>query len=168
MKIYTKCGDDGKTSLLGNKRLKKCDIFFDVLGTLDELSSCIGLIKPCDKEKVFYDFLENIQKNLMKIMSGIAIQKSSKYEIEEEDIKNLEEKIDELYKLTGEEFTFVLPGKTELSARFDFARTVARRAERLMVKAKKRCRISENYLKFINRLSDYLYVSARYAEKDIM
>lgn len=157
MKIYTKTGDDGTSTLRNSKRIKKSDIIFDVLGSIDELSSHIGLAKAADREKNFCSMLEEIQKTLMKLMAGIAAEGDSKYEIAEADILYLEQKIDGFAK----EFEFVLPGSSELSARLDVARCVARRAERLLVKASESYNIEKASLTYMNRLSDFLYTLAR-------
>jgi len=164
MKIYTKSGDDGKSSLIVGTRIDKCDIIFDVLGFIDELSSAIGLVKAADSKNIFYAFLEEIQLTLMKIMSGLASDNSAEYRISDADIESLESKIDEYYSLTGEKFEFILPGGNELSARLDLARTIARRVERILVEAKNKYCVDCLCIVYLNRLSDYLYAAARYAD----
>ena len=156
MKIYTKTGDDGMSSLINSERIKKSDIIFDVLGTVDELSSHIGLAKAADGGKVFFSMLEEVQKTLAKLMAGVASGGDKKYEITEENILFLEKNIDCLEK----SFAFVLPGKNELSARLDVARCVARRAERLFVRAGEKYTLDKNAGIYLNRLSDFLYTLA--------
>ena len=151
MKIYTKTGDDGTSSLINSKRIKKCDIIFDVLGSLDELSCRIGLAKSADSEKIFSSMLEEVQKTLMKLRSSLASEGAKKYEITEEEISYLENNIDRLAK----DFEFVLPGGSELSARLDMARCAARSAERLMVRAAESYWVGKASLIYINRLSDF-------------
>ena len=161
MRLYTKTGDCGESTLINGKKLEKSCCIFDVLGLLDELSSVLGLVKAADTDKLFYAFIEEIQIKLMKIMAGVASENADN-DISDEEIESLENEIDRLYN--GKEFSFVLPGKTELSARLDFARTVARNAERAMVCAKNEFKICPSYFKYINRLSDYLYAAARYTD----
>ncbi len=162
MKIYTKTGDDGYSSLCSEERIKKCDIIFDVLGTLDELSSFIGLAKVQLKESHEKSFLETLQKKLVCLMGDIATEGECKEKITDDDILALEEEIDKLQKETGDAFEFVLPGENEISARLDVARTIARRAERYMVSASEKYDIECKNLVYINRLSDYLYSLARF------
>ncbi len=163
MKICTKTGDLGETSINDLERMKKSEIVFDVLGTVDELSSHIGLVKAADKGKKYFDELEAVQKSLIKLMSGIASSGDIKYDIKDDDILCLERRIKDFEK-SGADFCFALSGKTELSARLDVARCVARRAERLMVKAEEKYSFCENYKAYLNRLSDYLFVLARNEE----
>ena len=161
MRLYTKTGDCGESSLINGKKLEKSSCIFDVLGLLDELSSVLGLVKAADTNKVFYEFIEEIQIKLMKLMAGVAAEDMSN-KISDKEIEILENEIDRLFD--EKDFSFVLPGKSELSARLDFARTVARNAERAMVCAKKEFKICPSYFKYINRLSDYLYAAARYTD----
>ncbi len=161
MKIYTKMGDKGFSSICSKERIKKCDIIFDVLGTLDELSSFIGFAKVGLEESHERIFLETLQKRLVCIMGDIATEGETKEKITDDDISVLEEEIDKLQKETGDVTEFVLPGKNEASARVDIARTVARRAERYMVSASGKYNIECRNLVYINRLSDYLYSLAR-------
>lgn len=157
MKLYTKTGDDGTSSLMNGKRIKKSDIVFEVLGSLDELSCQIGLAKVADSEKKYFSLLEEVQKTLMKIMADVASDGDEKYEITDRDISFLEENIDAM----GKCFEFVLCGNSELSARLDVARCIARRAERAMIKAADSYKIKKASLIYINRLSDFLYALAR-------
>ncbi len=161
MKIYTKTGDKGFSSICGEERIKKSDIIFDVLGTLDELSSFIGLTKVQLEENCHKSFLETLQKKLICLMGDIATEGKCEDKITDDDISALEEEIDKLQKETGEVEGFVLPGENEISARLDVARTVARRAERYMVSASEKYDIEYTNLAYINRLSDYLYCLAR-------
>lgn len=161
MKIYTKTGDKGFSSLCGEERIKKSDVIFDVLGTLDELSSYIGLAKVWLEECKEKTFLETLQKKLMCLMGNIATEGECMEKITETDISSLEEEIDKLQEKTGDVKDFVLTGKNEISARLDVSRTIARRAERYMVSAAEKYDIDCKNLVYINRLSDYLYCLAR-------
>ena len=161
MKIYTKTGDKGFSSLCSEERIKKSDIIFDVLGTLDELSSFIGLAKIQVEEGDDKSFLEAIQKSLICLMGDIATEGKCREKITDSHISALEGEIDKLQKKTGDVKEFSLPGENEISARLDIARAVARRAERYMVCASEKYDIGYRNLAYINRLSDYLYCLAR-------
>ncbi len=163
MGIYTKTGDSGTTSLLNRARVPKFDERIELMGTIDELSSQLGHAKVlmCDKGK---ENISAIQQDLIKIMAGIADSSNASYKVQDSMIAALEQKIDGTEKLFPREHKFVLYGGCEASARIDVARAVARRAERRF------CKVSQIYgadpkaLVYINRLSDYLYVLARYVD----
>ena len=162
MKIYTRCGDDGYSSVMDGRRIKKSKNIFSVLGTLDELSAHLGLVKAADSEKIFYDIILNIQKKLSIIMAYIASGNDEKYNILKEDTDCLEKWIDEYTEKTADQFSISFFQK-DLCARLDTARTVARRAERVLVGRKCR-KIKKEVIMYINRLSDLLYVMAKYGE----
>lgn len=163
MKIYTTTGDGGYTSLLNNSRVSKSDDRIELLGTIDELSSHLGLAKVV-AGKALKEFIDTIQSTLITLMAGVASNASSKYRITPEDVKALEDKIDCMESSFPRQKEFILYGGCELSARLDVARAVARRAERQF------CRTARNYAmdsgaqKYMNRLADFLYVSARFAD----
>lgn len=160
MKLYTKNGDGGKSSVSDGIQREKSDIIFEALGAADELSSAIGLARAADSDKLFYVSFEKIQKKLMRVMAGISLQDSTEYKISDREIAELEAECD---RLVGDKsFSFILSGDSELSARIDFARTLARRAERRIASAKKKYTIDGGYIKYINRLSDYLYAAEIY------
>lgn len=162
MKIYTKTGDGGYTSLLNNSRVSKSDDRIELLGCIDELSSHIGLAKTIADMSLKAD-LSTIQSTLIKLMAGVASNASSQYRITDE-VAFLEEKIDTIENAFPRQKEFVLYGGCELSARLDVSRAVARRAERQF------CRVMRNYTmdsgaqEYMNRLADFLYVCARYAD----
>ncbi len=161
MKVYTKNGDRGTTSLMNGLSVSKSDDRIELLGTIDELSSCIGLAKVLSDDKSKEE-LSHIQRNLIQIMAGIADPRDLNYRFSQEETTALEHAIDEMEAAFPRVKEFVLYGGCELSARLDFARSVARRAERRFR------RVSQNYgadakaVQYINRLSDYLYICARY------
>lgn len=165
MKICTKAGDDGTTSLMDLKRVKKSEPVFDVLGTIDELSSYIGLVRAKDEEKMFSSLLKEVQKTLLRLMAYIASKEDKKYKITESDIAFIEENITFYEKQTGTVFSLVIPGGCVLSAELDVARCIARRAERAAVKLAETHPTEENVIIYLNRISDLLYVLARYADK---
>lgn len=163
MGIYTKTGDGGTTSLLNNARVVKCDDRIELLGTIDELSAQLGLAKVllCDKGK---ENISKIQQDLITIMAGVADTFSHKHRIPDDMVKWLEENIDKLESKFPREHKFVLYGGCEASARVDVARAVTRRAERRFAKVNQIYNADKNAVKYINRLSDYLYVLARYID----
>lgn len=162
MKIYTMTGDEGYTSLLNNSRVSKTDDRIELLGTIDELSSHLGLAKVCADTSLKED-ISTIQSTLIKMMAGVASNGLSQYRLDGE-ISHLEEKIDNTEKLFPREKEFVLYGGCELSARLDVARAVVRRAERQFCRTARLHRLDSNAQKYLNRLADYLYVCARFAD----
>lgn len=153
--VYTKTGDSGESGLANGKRMGKDELIFDVLGTLDELNSHLGfcvVILPNEKKLI------EIQDTLFYL--GAEIAGSKKAILSVHKITELETLIDDLQKQMGENWyqKFLLPGGSEAAARLDIARTVCRRCERLIVTYAKQEEISPEILKYINRLSDYLYV----------
>ena len=162
MKIYTKNGDGGYTSLLNNSRVSKSDDRIELLGCIDELSSHLGLAKVASDDVLKAD-LSKIQGVLIKLMAGVASSGSGKYKMSDE-IVFLEDKIDFMENAFPREKAFVLFGGCELSARLDVARAVARRAERQFCRASRFYGLDCEAQKYMNRLADYLYVCARYAD----
>lgn len=163
MKIYTKQGDTGFTSLLSGELVSKADERIEVIGMIDELSSYIGLAKvPINNE--MKKELSVVQEDLMTIMAALADLSNQTYKINVERIEEIEKRIDELENLFQREKAFVLYGGCELSARLDVARAWTRKVERYLVKVNQTYQIDENIIKYINRLSDYLYIMARYQD----
>lgn len=163
MKIYTRTGDRGTTSLMNGISVSKSDDRIELLGTIDELSSHIGLAKVlADRE--LQEELSHIQKNLIQIMAGIADPRCLDYRFSSEETRSLEEAIDTMEAAFPRAKEFVLYGGCERSARLDVARAVARRAERRFRKVDQNYGADAKAIQYINRLSDYLYVCARYAD----
>lgn len=163
MKLYTKTGDNGMTSLMNGIQVSKTDDRIELLGTLDELSADIGLAKAAVKESEKKK-LSAIQQELIKMMAGIADPGNSDYRIKEEHISYLEKEIDEIETAFPRETQFVLYGGCEISARLDVARAATRKAERRFRKASMHYETDLNAMKYINRLSDYFYIMARYED----
>lgn len=163
MKIYTKNGDGGKTSLMNGISVSKSDDRIELLGTIDELSSHIGLAKVIANQALSNQ-LSLIQKSLIQMMAGIADPRNLDYRFSKEETLALEEEIDRLEDLFPRAKEFVLYGGCEQSARLDVARAVARRTERRFRKVAQNYGADNKALQYINRLSDYLYVAARYAD----
>lgn len=164
MKVYTKAGDAGYTSLMDEKNVSKSDDRIRLLGSIDELTSNIGLVRSESKDSVLNEFLEQIQHKLMQFMAHVADRKNLMYFFEQSDITLLEKNIDQYEVSIIRQKNFILPGKCHLSAGLDVARTVARRAETHLTEVDKTYAIEPNSKKYINRLSDYLYIAARYVE----
>ncbi|MCQ2368937.1 MAG: cob(I)yrinic acid a,c-diamide adenosyltransferase [Paludibacteraceae bacterium] len=166
MKVYTKTGDDGTTSLIGGKRVSKTDVRLEIYGTLDELSSFIGMLKcdgiPSDDAAS----LGRIQKILTKINMLYASPDATtdaKFPFDNADTLWLEEQIDKTSADLPPITDFLIPGTNSKNALANVCRTVCRRAERNIYKLE----LFENQQKasvFINRLSDYLFVLGRKLE----
>jgi len=170
MKITTKTGDRGFTSLFSGERVKKSSIFMETIGTLDELNSHLGLVKAKSPENLKKE-IETIQENIFKISAKIATNPhSSLFEkinkLKEDDLAKLEDFQKNLTEKTEMPKKFVYPGTNENSAITDIARTVCRRTERKVVEFEEKVKINL-YLekKYLNRLSDTLFILARFFEK---
>ena len=162
MKIYTKTGDSGTTSLVHTKNIAKSDDRVEVMGTIDELTSHIGLIKTKIQDEKVNSFLEEIQHTLMTVMAGIADSYNMKYKLKDDESEKLEKEIDRLETLFDRPKQFILPGENPVSAQIDVTRTVARRAERCLSQVSIKFGSDTGAKRFMNRLADYLYVLARY------
>lgn len=163
MKIYTKKGDKGKTSLINEVEVSKTDERIELLGILDELNCYIGSAKLLLSDEVKEE-LSSIQKELMFIMAGIADTDNPIYQVEEDQIIILEERIDNIENSFSREKKLVLYGECEKSVRLDIARAVARKAERYFWKVQKEYNLDLHAIQYMNRLSDYLYILARFEE----
>ena len=164
-KIYTKTGDNGKTSILGGGRILKSDIKVEAYGNVDELNSWLGYIISSLDDVHSKSILTDIQKILFTIGSSLALndkKDGSIYnipEITQYDINTLEYEIDEMTNQLKPLKNFILPGGNELISRIHISRTICRRAERSIVASKE----SDIFIiTYINRLSDYLFTLARY------
>jgi cob(I)alamin adenosyltransferase len=163
--LYTRKGDTGTSGLFGTKeRFPKNDPVYEALGTLDELNSLLGICRVyathVDGEIDLQAEIRCAQEALFIIQAELA---GSDKHIDATQIEALESIIDGIEGLTGNPHAFVIPGATELSAFLDYARTVARRAERSIIEMSVKKRVSDESLAYINRLSSLLYALARYA-----
>jgi len=169
MKIYTKTGDKGQTSLYDGTRIDKDSLRVESYGTVDELNSYIGFaMKFVDDDRI-KDSLEKIQMRLFFVAGELATLEEGRYiyRVREEDIAALEKIIDDyLPKISGVD-KFIVPGSSEASAALHVARTICRRAERRIISLKNKEEVSDTLLKFVNRLSDVLYTYARFLESDL-
>lgn len=162
MKVYTKTGDSGETSLFKGERVSKDHPIIIALGSIDELTSYLGKVKSQMTTQKVWEELHSIQQKLIVLMGIIAGYESRENYIYESDIETLERAIDYYESMSYEFKAFILPGKLPLSADIDIARTVARRAERELTKCED---VIPLVKKYINRLSDYLFMLARYIEE---
>ena len=171
MKIYTKTGDKGETSLLGGARVPKYHLRIEAYGTVDELNSHLGLIRDQDLEKETKEFLIQIQNNLFVIGSHLAKEpgkdKVKLPSISEEMIVELEQNIDEMNEELPEMKFFVLPGGHTTVSYCHIARCVCRRAERISVHLSNESQVNPIITKYLNRLSDYLFVLSRKFTQDL-
>jgi len=171
MKIYTRTGDDGTTGLIGGSRVKKYNIRLEAYGTIDELNSYIGLIRSMQTDGHTDHVLEIIQNKLFVIGANLATEESielikKQLPCKKADIELLETEMDEMNASLPELRNFILPGGCQASSFCHVARTVCRRAERHIVELAENKEVDANLTKFINRLSDYLFVLSRKVNQD--
>ena len=165
MSIYTANGDKGTTNLVHTKNVSKSDDRIQLVGTIDELSSHLGLIKTMMSKADDIRFIENIQRTLNAVCLGVADPFNREFRTEDDRTGQLEEEISRLEGLFHcPEEENILPGSSRLSAELDIARAVARRAERDLAAVSVKFGADNGAKKYMNRLSDYLYVMARYME----
>ena len=178
MKIYTKTGDTGTTALFGGTRVKKYNLRIESYGTVDELNSYIGLIKDQEISENTKESLLKIQNELFTLGAMLAtppekeILKSGKErlnipKIDEDSILFLENEIDKMDAVLPQMTHFILPGGHQAVSFCHVARCVCRRAERLSVELNDQETINNDIIKYLNRLSDYLFVLARKLSKDL-
>lgn len=169
MKIYTKTGDKGTTSLVGGQRVSKTDIRLQAYGTVDELNAFLGLLKTklSAEER---DIIHTIQNTLMRIGANLATDITTtklpdSAQIPDEKITFLEKNIDKMNEQLPKLTSFIIYGEEETSALCHVCRAITRRAERMILEAKNQVVIDENIVIYMNRLSDFLFVLARYLTK---
>ena len=171
MKIYTRAGDKGSTSLLGGKRVPKSDARIDAYGTVDELNSYMGLLADHKENEGREVFLRSVQENLFVIGSILAVEPGKTFdyvpELTEDQVKALEDEIDSMNESLPEMKFFILPGGHPLVSTTHVARTVCRRAERNVAALSETEEINAVLLQYLNRLSDYLFVLARLVGKEL-
>lgn len=171
MRIYTKTGDDGTSGLIGGTRVQKYDLRLESYGTVDELNSWIGLIRSQEIDQQSKDLLLSVQNNLFVIGARLATDQSkadlsSKLPFSPDEIIRLEKEMDRILDLLPPMEHFVLPGGSNTISYCHLARTVCRRAERRVCQLSKEVNISTDVMKYLNRLSDYLFVLSRKVAED--
>lgn len=170
-KIYTKTGDKGQTSLIGGTRVPKHHIRIETYGTVDELNSYIGLIRDQKIDAHSKEVLIEIQDRLFTIGSSLASDpdksKMKIPDLKEEDITLLEQEMDKMDETLPEMRSFVLPGGHTTVSFCHIARCVCRRAERLAIHLSEDSYVADLVIKYLNRLSDYLFVLSRKLTQDL-
>lgn len=166
MKIYTKTGDKGQTALIGGRRISKADLRIDAYGTIDELNSWIGLVRDQSVNSTRKELLKEIQDRLFTIGAELATDpdktiKRAMPAIVPDDIQLLEQAMDSMDVELPELRAFILPGGHQSVSFCHLARTVCRRAERLISKLSEVVAIDDLVIPYVNRLSDYLFVLSR-------
>lgn len=171
MKIYTKTGDVGETSLFGGKRVLKSELRIDTYGTVDELNSWIGLLRDVSTDAAQKDLLKEIQDRLFTLGSSLAADPSNTKlktpDLHESDVELLEKSIDAMDEQLEPLRNFVLPGGHVFVSYCHIARTVCRRAERLCVALHHSSEVLPITIKYLNRLSDFLFTLSRKMAKDL-
>lgn len=163
MKIYTKTGDDGKTSLFTGERLDKDDPRVKTYGTVDEINSVLGMARAFSEVEEVREKIFQLQKVLPRLMADLASMNKPAL-ITEGDVTTLESEMDEMDKLLPPLKSFLIPGSTKSGAILDLARTVTRRAEREFCKLGRFEAVHEVDGLFLNRLSDYCFMLMRVEE----
>jgi cob(I)alamin adenosyltransferase len=160
-KVVTRTGDKGETGLGDGSRVAKDDARIDCIGTIDELNSFIGFAKVAITDDGIVTFLEKIQNDLFNVGGSLSTPNTDMKTVDEECIIKLEVQVEEWNNELPPLREFVLPGGSEASARLHLARTMARKAERKLVGLHRNEPLPEQWLQYINRLSDVFFVLAR-------
>ncbi|MEX0616822.1 MAG: cob(I)yrinic acid a,c-diamide adenosyltransferase [Candidatus Woykebacteria bacterium] len=171
VKIYTRTGDRGETSLYGGKRISKDHLRVETYGTIDELNAALGTAHSFITDTKIRTIIEKIQNELFNIGAELSTptkvgkDTKQKFSIGKEKIQYLENVIDQLDEKLPLLRNFILPGGSNASSLLQLSRSIARRAERRLITLSRKEEINENLLSYINRLSDFLFVLARYLNK---
>lgn len=172
MKVYTKTGDKGQTSLVGGQRVSKCCERLESYGTVDELNSHIGVLMTYCTDKAEVDFMLDVQAKLF-VVGGYLATDNAVREVRQGNIvtpdmvESIEHEIDRLNELLPPLRLFILPGGSRGAAYAHVCRTVCRRTERVILRlAATGAEVDDNVLAYINRLSDYFFVLARKLNND--
>jgi cob(I)alamin adenosyltransferase len=165
-KVYTRTGDKGTTSLVGGVRIEKSSVRLEAYGTIDELSSHLGLLVSLLDDGEDRQTLLRIQKNLFNVCTHLATDQSQtplypSARLPENEVAFMEQQIDAINALLPEAQGFILPGGCQAAAQAHVCRTVCRRAERRIAALAATAVVGEEILQYVNRLSDYLFVLAK-------
>jgi cob(I)alamin adenosyltransferase len=165
-RIYTRRGDDGTTSLVGGERVRKNSMRVEAYGTVDELNSHVGLARAGVADQTLAKRLAWVQQRLFNCSSNLATPPDAMSEttpgIADTDVERLESWIDEMTDASGDLDHFVIENGSDTAARLHVARAITRRAERAILDLDEIEHVDEGVRKFVNRLSDFLFASARY------
>lgn len=165
MKIYTRTGDSGQTSLVGGKRVSKTHPRLEAYGTVDELSSHLGLLSSQLTDHHHRQTILTIQQTLFSLSAILATEPESKWQPEPlspSHTEKLEAEIDHLQQQLPALHSFIIPGGSQAACQAHVCRTVCRRAERCILALTEEIEVSADVLRYVNRLSDYLFVLARH------
>jgi cob(I)alamin adenosyltransferase len=168
-RIYTGGGDAGETSLGDGARVSKTDLRIEAYGTVDELNSALGLVLAADPSDEVRGWLQRIQNELFDLGADLSVPLDDSRErlrVDARQVRSLEELCDLVNERLEPLKSFVLPGGTEVAARLHLARTTCRRAERLAVALSATADVNPEALRYLNRLSDLLFILARAANAD--
>jgi cob(I)alamin adenosyltransferase len=167
LKIYTKTGDDGTTGLQGGKRVSKADLRILAYGGIDEINSCLGIILSHDLDLDIRNLLTKIQNELFVAGSDLSDPNlaNTKNRVTDTMVKNLEKAIDKFEEELAPLTNFILPGGNMIASHLHMARTIARRAETQIVSLSAREQLNPMCQRYLNRLSDLLFVLARVINK---
>jgi cob(I)alamin adenosyltransferase len=164
VKIYTRTGDRGETSLFGGARVAKNDARIEAYGTVDELSSFLGVARASSLPSQVDAILDIVQRDLFDVGAHLASPGTSRFAgVDVQRIEELERAIDAMERELAPLTNFILPGGAPGAAQLHVARTVCRRAERLVVALHDDDPATQSTIAYLNRLSDYLFVAARFA-----
>lgn len=169
MKIYTKKGDKGETSLIGGWRLRKCDQRVEAYGAVDEIIAALALARALCQTRGARSILTRVESELFLLGAELASLEPEKYlrqRLAADHVEQIEKEIDELQKASTLMSDFILPGPYLCSAGLHLARTIARRAEREVVRLSLEAPVREEILQYLNRLSDLLFVLAVHEEEE--
>jgi cob(I)alamin adenosyltransferase len=162
-KIYTKTGDKGETSFYGGKRVLKSDLRIQVYGELDELNSVLGMVRSFNMQFELDPLLKKLQADLFIVGSDLAAPQHAKIErVSEKMVAHLEMEIDKMEEKLPKLENFILPSGNIAASLLHFARSVCRRAERTLIELHQKENTTPELLMYMNRLSDLLFVLARY------
>lgn len=164
MKIYTRTGDKGETSLYSGERVLKCCPRVDAYGGVDELQASLGMARAFAQHPTTGRILYGLQQTLVSAMAELATLGGGK-RICSEDVEGLEQEIDAISQKVPSGFSFLIPGENPCSAALHVARTVARRCERTLILFSETEKVSDEMLAFFNRVSDLCYILARYEDE---
>jgi cob(I)alamin adenosyltransferase len=171
MKIYTRTGDKGQTSLIGGSRVSKSHLKIKAYGTVDELNSYLGLLRDHKELEGHKSLLINIQENLFTVGSILAVEEGKSFDyipnLQDECVKDLEDEMDRMDARLPEMRNFVLPGGHPLISYCHITRCVCRRAERDVIALSNVESVDDIIIRYLNRLSDFLFVLGRELALDL-
>ena len=168
MKVYTKTGDKGTTSLIGGERVAKCDCRVEAYGTVDELTAFTALLADKLQSDEAYtaevSFLRRIESQLMTVAALLAVGEGGEDKVgklQSATIEEMEQAIDSMQEALPQITRFTIPGGDERVSLSHVCRTICRRAERQALRAQESCKVEEQVIMYLNRLSDYFYLLGR-------